>query len=334
VDALHINAGWHEASVPQIIASVPRGAFAYLARGFKNLLDVPVISSHRINEPVLAGELIADGMCDMVSMGRGLIADPYLPEKVRTGRENEVIHCIACAQGCFDRITDMKSITCLCNPRAGREKETRITRVDTPKKVMVIGGGAAGMSSALSASERGHNVTLYEKDDRLGGQLYLAAAPPGREEFAQLAKDLEYRLAISDVNVCIGQQVDEALIDVETPDVVILATGATPISLTIPGANLPHVVQAWDVLRNKVHTGLRVVIIGGGRVMWLNSYWSTKSKTPRPYMNWQPGGIERSQLSKCWIRWAGILGELPVGRCFRRWIADRSTKRPRQRQSR
>ena len=120
--------------------------------------------------------------------------------------------------------------------------------------------------SALAASERGHNVTLYDKDDRLGGQLYLAAAPPGREEFAQLAKDLEHRLALSDVNVCIGQQVDEALIDAETPDVAILATGATPISIPIPGANLPHVVQAWDVLRNKVHTGRRVVIIGGGAV--------------------------------------------------------------------
>lgn len=266
VDALHINVGWHEASVPQIITSVPRGAYAYLARGFKELVDVPVISAHRINEPALARELIADGMCDMVSMGRGLIADPYLPEKVRTGREKEMIHCIACAQGCFDRIPEMKPITCLCNPRAGREKETRITQIDTPKKVMVIGGGAAGMSSALAASERGHNVTLYDKDDRLGGQLYLAAAPPGREEFAQLAKDLEHRLALSDVNVCIGQQVDEALIDAETPDVAILATGATPISIPIPGANLPHVVQAWDVLRNKVHTGRRVVIIGGGAV--------------------------------------------------------------------
>jgi 2,4-dienoyl-CoA reductase (NADPH2) len=266
VDALCINVGWHEARVPQIVTSVPRGVFAYLARGIKALVPVPVIASHRINDPLTAREMISDGMCDMVAMGRSLIADPYLPEKTRTGREAEIIHCIACAQGCFDNLFKLKPVECLCNPRAGREAETRVSKAQTPRKVMVVGGGAAGMSAALAAAERGHAVTLYEKSDRLGGQLYLAAAPPGRQEFAALARDLETQIAVSSVTVRRRQTVDEALIDAEKPDAVIVATGAVPVAPPVPGADLPHVVQAWDVLQNKAHTGRRVVVVGGGAV--------------------------------------------------------------------
>ncbi len=266
VDALNINVGWHEAKVPQIVTSVPRGVFGYLAKGIKELVDVPVISGHRINDPDTAREMIGDGLCDMVAMGRPLIADPFLPEKAKAGHERGIVHCIACAQGCFDNLFKLKAVECLCNPKAGHERETAVEKTKTPQKVMVVGGGAAGMSAALSASEKGHDVTLYEKGDRLGGQLYLAAAPPGREEFAELAKDLEHQVALSAINVVLGQSVDEALIDHEQPDTVILATGALPIKPPIPGVELPHVVQAWDVLQDKVITGRRVVIIGGGAV--------------------------------------------------------------------
>ena len=266
VDALNINVGWHEAKVPQIVTSVPRGVFGYLAKGIKDLVDVPVISGHRINDPVTAREMIADGLCDMVAMGRPLIADPYLPEKARTGRDRDVIHCIACAQGCFDNLFKLKPVECLCNPQAGHEKDTAVEKTKAPKKVMVVGGGAAGMSAALAASEKGHDVSIYEKSDRLGGQLYLASAPPGREEFAELAKDLERQIALSPINVVLNQSVDELLIEKEKPDIVILATGAIPIKPPIPGVELPNVVQAWDVLQEKVTTGKRVLIIGGGAV--------------------------------------------------------------------
>ncbi len=266
VDGLCINVGWHEARVPQIVTSVPRGVFAYLSRGIKEQVSVPVIASHRINDPLTARELISDGMCDMVAMGRSLIADPFLPEKARSGRDDEIVHCIACAQGCFDNLFKLKAVECLCNPKAGHEKECRVVTTETPQKVMVIGGGAAGMSAALSAAEKGHDVTLYEKSDRLGGQLYLAAAPPGREEFAELARDLEKQIALSPVTVRFRQNVDEALIDAEKPAAVIIATGAVPIAPPIPGADRPHVVQAWDVLQNKAHVGKRVVIVGGGAV--------------------------------------------------------------------
>ena len=266
VDALNINVGWHEARVPQIVTSVPRGVFGYLAKGIRELVDVPVISGHRINDTATAREMIADGLCDMVAMGRPLIADPYLPQKAEAGHEKGIVHCIACAQGCFDNLFKLKPVECLCNPKAGHEKESAVEKTKAPKKVMVVGGGAAGMSAALSAREKGHTVTLYEKDNRLGGQLYLAAAPPGREEFAELAKDLEYQVALSNINVVLDQGVDEALFDHEKPDAVILATGALPIQPPIPGVELPHVVQAWEVLQETAVIGKRVVIIGGGAV--------------------------------------------------------------------
>ncbi len=266
VDALCINVGWHEARIPQITAAVPRGAFAYLSKGIKEVVNVPVIASHRINDPETARELIADNMCDMVAMGRSLIADPYLPEKAQDGREEDILHCIACAQGCFDNLFKLKHVECLCNPRAGYECDGVCEIAKTPKKVMIIGGGAAGMNAAIAASERGHEVTVYEKSDELGGQLYLAGAPPGREEFAELAYDLETKVYANNINIILNQTVDKELIDREKPDHIILATGASYMTPPIPGAELPHVVQAWDVLADNVYTGKRVVIIGGGAV--------------------------------------------------------------------
>lgn len=266
VDSLNINVGWHEARIPQIVTSVPRGVYGYLAKGIKEKVNVPVIASHRINDPALAREMIADGLCDLVAMGRPLIADPYLPEKVKAGKENEIVHCIACGQGCFDHLFQLKSVECLCNPKAGKEKETVIDKTDAAKKVMIIGGGAAGMSAALAAQERGHQVILYESSSKLGGQLYLAAAPPGREEFRELAKDLATQVQVNQIEVKLNTIVDAAAIQEAKPDHVILATGASAMEIPIPGSDLPNVVQAWDVLINNAVTGKKVVVLGGGAV--------------------------------------------------------------------
>ena len=266
VDSLCINVGWHEARIPQIVTSVPRAAFAYMSGGIKAVVNVPVIASHRINDPDLARELIGDGLCDMVAMGRPLIADPYLAEKAQTGREKEIIHCIACSQGCFDHLGQGKCVECLCNPRAGHEKETIIEPAGKRKKVMVIGGGPAGMSAAAAAAERGHDVILYEKTSRLGGQLHIAATPPGREEFKHLAEDLAMQLVVKGVKISINADMDIQKIEAEHPDMVILATGGQPIAPPIPGADKSHVVQAWDVLAGTAFTGKRVAVVGGGAV--------------------------------------------------------------------
>ncbi|MCG6963239.1 MAG: NAD(P)/FAD-dependent oxidoreductase [Acidobacteria bacterium] len=265
-DAFNVNAGWHEARVPQIIAEVPRGAFAYLARGIRETVSVPVIASHRINTPRLARELIVSGICDAVAMARALIADPRLPEKARLGHEDQILHCVACAQGCFDALFQGRPVTCLCNPRAGHEAETEILPADRRLDVMVVGGGAAGLSAAAAAAERGHRVTVYEASDHLGGQLLLAGAPPGREEFRELARDLEQQATRAGIRVVLNRRVDAKLVLEEKPDRVLLATGARPTRPSIPGSQQPHVVQAWNVLSGRIPTGRRVVVIGAGAV--------------------------------------------------------------------
>lgn len=265
-DALCVNVGWHEAQVPQIVTKVPRGVFAYMARDIRNKVNIPVIASHRINDPATARRLLSLGYCDAVAIGRALITDPEFPEKARRGEEDQIVHCIACGQGCFDNIFKMRPVECVCNPMAGHEKERKIEPSDSPRKVMVAGGGAAGISAALAAAERGHRVSLYESSMRLGGQLHLAGSPPGRQEFLVYADDLNRKLAASGVEVVLNKAVDRDLLEEKKPDELIVATGGKPVTPPIPGAEREHVVQAWDILSGRCQAGRRVVVVGGGAV--------------------------------------------------------------------
>ncbi len=263
--AVNINVGWHEAQVPQIVTKVPRGVFAYLARDVRKRVSVPVIAGHRINDPLTARRLLQEGFCDMVALGRALIADPHFPDKAREGKEHLIIHCVACGQGCFDNIFKMKAVECLCNPRAGHEEEP-VELAPVPKTVMVVGGGAAGMFAAVAAAGAGHRVVLHEKGTRLGGQLRLAGTPPGRGEFLVLADDLERQLAAAGVRVVHNSAIDRELLEKERPEVLILATGGKPIVPPIAGVDLPHVAQAWEILDGSRQAGIRVAVLGGGAV--------------------------------------------------------------------
>jgi 2,4-dienoyl-CoA reductase (NADPH2) len=264
VDAIDVTGGWHETRVPQITMAVPRGAFSYLAKGVKEVVGIPVISSNRYSDPVLAERMLRAGVADLIAMGRPLIADPDLPRKARRGRADDINSCVACNQGCFDSIFAARSVACMVNPRAGREHSHRPKPATKPKKVTVVGGGPAGMQTAITAAARGHQVTLLEKSVRVGGQLNLASAAPGREELGTIILSLRSQMEKGGVEVKLGHDsgADEVLLS--NPDAVVVATGAEPMMTELPGAAALHVVQAWDVLANTVDVGDRVVVLGGG----------------------------------------------------------------------
>ncbi|MDZ7698303.1 MAG: FAD-dependent oxidoreductase [Deltaproteobacteria bacterium] len=266
IDLFNVTGGWHETRVPQLTMSVPRGAYVYLAQGIKAAVNVPVLVSNRINDPAAGEAIVRNGQADMVTMARGLLADPDLPKKALNGNAKLIYHCVACNQGCFDRIFRGKPATCLVNPRAGVEADTRVKPADEAKKVLVIGGGPAGMKVACVAAQRGHRVALMEKTERLGGQLLLNQMIPGREELLTAIKDLEHNL--EDLGVDIQRQVtaDVKRVKAVGPDVVVIATGARPVAPRIPGIDGPHVFQAWDVLAGHAGVGHRVAILGGNAV--------------------------------------------------------------------
>jgi 2,4-dienoyl-CoA reductase (NADPH2) len=274
VDAVNVTGGWHETRVPQLTMAVPRGAFSYLAQGVKQVVDIPVISSNRYSDPLLADRVLRQGSADLIAVGRPLIADPEWPRKAREGRLDEIVPCIACNQGCFDHIFTAQPVGCLMNPRAGHEGECRLDGstgltagpAAEARRVLVVGGGPAGMEAALTAAARGHQVTLYEKAGRLGGQLNRAAAPPGREEFETAIQSLAARMARLGVEVKLGQEVTLALVRAASPDAVVVATGTRPAVPAIPGAESEHVVQAGKVLEGEVDVGRKVIILGGGAV--------------------------------------------------------------------
>jgi 2,4-dienoyl-CoA reductase (NADPH2) len=265
-DAVNVTGGWHETRVPQLTMMVPQGAFTYLAQGVKGQVQVPVVACNRINDPLLADEILRQGQADMIGLARALIADPYWPKKAMGGHWEAIQHCIACNQGCFDEVFKLGPVTCLVNPRAGREKETRITKAPAKKKVVVIGGGPAGLMVAFTAARRGHQVSLYDRNPVLGGQVPLAALPPGRQEMTALVRDLAYQLGLHDVEVNNDQDVTSNLLEALEPDAVVVATGALPLTPDLPGVDLPHVVGAWEVLTRRVDVESPVVIIGGGAV--------------------------------------------------------------------
>ena len=267
VDLINVTGGWHETRIPQLPMSLPRGGLAYLAAGVKKQVSVPVVSCNRINDVFVADEILRMGMADLIGMARGLIADPYLPEKAASGHFDQISHCIACNQGCFDHVMYLKPVTCTINPRAGRELELPLDMARVTKRVAVVGGGPAGMKAAVTAANRGHQVTLFEKTDGLGGQLNLAAVPPGREEFWTAIEDLDSQLEEEGVEVLLETEATARMLKDGDFDVIVIATGGRPVVPPIPGIDLPHVVMAWDVLEGKADpAGERVVIIGGGAV--------------------------------------------------------------------
>ncbi|MBS7250345.1 MAG: FAD-dependent oxidoreductase [Candidatus Freyarchaeota archaeon] len=266
VDMFNVTGGWHESTVPQITMNVPRGTYVWLAENVKEVVDVPVMACNRITDPLLAEHILLDNKADLVGIGRALICDPEWARKAKEGRFKEIRQCLGCNQGCFDHVFLLKPVECLANAAAGREAEYQIKPAAKRKKVLIIGGGPAGMEAARVAKLRGHEVTLYEKSHSLGGQLNLAAAPQDRREFKNLVEYLSYQMSLLGINVVLGKEVTPEVVKKLKPDVIIVATGGRPLIPNIPGVDGPNVVKSWDVLAGKVAVGKKVVVVGGGGV--------------------------------------------------------------------
>lgn len=267
-DCIHCSQGvyasTHTIIPPSIVAP---GAYVNNAAKIKKVVNIPVIAVGRINDIAVAESVLQSGKADLVAMARASLADPDMPNKILEGRENEVLHCIGCLQGCAGENSKGGCVRCLVNPLTGMEDVYDLSPAARSKRVLVIGGGVSGCEAAIVAAVRGHRVTLIEKSDHLGGQWIPASVPPGKGDFTSLLIWQKYMLKKLNVQVLLNTDADVELINLYSPDAVIVATGSNPfVPGFIKGADKDYVVSAHDVLNGKAETGPNVVIIGGGLV--------------------------------------------------------------------
>lgn len=261
---INTGIGWHEARVPTIATSVPRRAFAWVTQKLMGKVGVPLITSNRINTPEVAEQVLAEGCADMVSLARPFLADPDFVAKAARGQGHLIAPCIACNQACLDHTFSGKVSSCLVNPKAAFETELVVEKAEAPRRIAVVGAGPAGLSSAITAAERGHDVTLFDKADQIGGQLNMAKQVPGKEEFHGLVDWFAAMVQEAGVTLQLGTEATpEAL---EGFDAVIVATGVLPRDPQIPGQDHPSVLGYVDVLRNGADVGKRVAVIGAGGI--------------------------------------------------------------------
>ncbi|MCC8927119.1 NADPH-dependent 2,4-dienoyl-CoA reductase [Rhodococcus sp. I2R] len=288
VDMINTDIGWHESRVPTIVTSVPRAAFADITGKLDKHLDIPVAASNRINMPDVAENILARGDAQLISMARPMLADPFWVRKAEADAAALINTCIACNQACLDHAFAHKTVSCLVNPRAGREVELELLPTRGAKKVAVIGGGPAGLSAALESARRGHTVSLFEARAALGGQFGIARRIPGKEEFAETIRYFTNALAEADVTVRLGHRVTAAELLAAEFDEVVLATGVVPRIPSIPGIDHPSVLSYAELVEEGKPVGDRVAVIGAGGIgVDISEYLTTDSSPTLDLKEWK-----------------------------------------------
>lgn len=264
---INTGIGWHEARIPTIATKVPRAAFTWVTKKLKGSVNVPLITSNRINTPEMAEHVLAQGDADMISMARPMLADSHFVAKAEQGRADEINTCIGCNQACLDHIFSMKIATCLVNPRACYETELIFKDSANVKNIAVIGAGPAGLSFATYAADRGHKVTIFEASNQIGGQFNIAKTIPGKEEFYETLRYFKRKIELQpNIKLVLNHTATYEELSAENFDDIVVATGVTPRHLNIEGIDHPKVLSYIEVLRDRKPVGKKVAIIGAGGI--------------------------------------------------------------------
>lgn len=320
---INTGIGWHEARVPTIATIVPRAGFAWVTRKMMGEVNIPLVTTNRINMPDVAEALLAKGYADMVSMARPLLADPDWLNKAKDGREDEINTCIGCNQACLDHIFSRKTASCLVNPRACNETVKPFEIAGKIKAIAVIGAGPAGLSCATTAAERGHKVSLFEAGDAIGGQFRLARMIPGKDEFQETLRYYETLIRLHKVEVFMNTSPAGA--DLVDYDEIVLATGVKPRQIELPGISNSKVCMYTEVLTRQKQVGSTVAIIGAGGIGFdLATYLlHSPSETEKVAAFLSEWGIDRNYHHR------GGLGQVQLEPAHRKiYLLQRSRTKP------
>jgi 2,4-dienoyl-CoA reductase (NADPH2) len=317
---LNTGIGWHEARVPTIAGIVPRGAFGWVSARIKAATRLPVVATNRFNAPDGAETMLARGDADLVSMARPLLADPDLPRKAAEGRESEINTCIACNQGCLDRVFENQRATCLVNPLAAYETELLIEPVRSPKRIAVVGAGPAGLACATTLAERGHRVTLFERAEEIGGQFRYAREVPGKEDFHDTLRYFARRIELTGVSLALNTVADAQALGSGGFDHIVISSGVTARVPEIPGIGHPKVISYPELLSGTRKAGDSVAIIGAGGIGF----------DVAAYLTHRPGGdyFEEWGIDRTLVERGGLLPQHPVASPRRVYLLQRKTGKP------
>jgi len=317
---LNTGIGWHEARVPTIAGIVPRGAFGWVSARIKAATNLPVIATNRFNMPDGAEAMLESGDADLVSMARPLLADPELPRKAAEGRENEINTCIACNQGCLDKVFEGKRATCLVNPLAAYETELLIERTRAPRRIAVVGAGPAGLACATTLAERGHHVTLFERGREIGGQFCYAREVPGKEDFRDTLRYFARRIELTGVRLALNTTADAETLARAGFDEIVVSSGVAARVPAIPGIDHAKVITYPELLSGRREAGGAVAIIGAGGIGFDVAAFLTHRPDADYFAEW---GIDRSLVSS-----GGLLSQQPVAAKRRVYLLQRKDGKP------